>query len=409
MLVSIPITFLILKLVFGKSILFTFSIYAVVLTLFVSFTFYLMALLGNKHAFWIVPLNFIIGVSIFWLLNRIIRQPLNKLIAHVKSLADGKLDVQLTESSSMNEIGILNNNLYHLTTNLKTMLSQIFTNVNNLVEASEQLTGSSAQLAQGANEQASSIEEVSATLEQMSANIHQNTENANHAEKVSFEANDKIKNVADKSNEAVSANRIIADKITVINDIAFQTNLLALNAAIEAARAGEQGKGFAVVAAEVRKLAERSKLAAEEIVKVAQTGLELTENTGEIMLNTIPDIDNTAKIVQEIAAASSEQNVGVGQINEAMQQLNSVTQQNAASSEEFTSSADELLTQAQQLKKIVSFFHNGESFESRKSVNEKQEKKTISESPAKIEQPFNIAQNQQVSVESSSDNEFEQF
>ncbi|MCG8701133.1 MAG: methyl-accepting chemotaxis protein, partial [Bacteroidales bacterium] len=226
--------------------------------------------------------------------------------------------------------------------------------------ASTHLSSSSEQLSQGANEQASSIEEVSSTMEQISANIEQNNQNAQQTEKVSEEANIRIKEVAKKSQKAVDANKQIVEKITVINDIAFQTNLLALNAAVEAARAGEHGKGFAVVAAEVRKLAENSKKAAEEVVGLAQTGLKFTEEARETMLQTIPEIEDTSKMVQEISVASLEQKNGAGQITSAIQQLNSVTQQTASSSEELATSAEELAGQAEQLRGVISFFDTGD-------------------------------------------------
>lgn len=165
--------------------------------------------------------------------------------------------------------------------------------------------------------------------------------------------------VASRAKEANEANQNIANKIVIITDIAFQTNLLALNAAVEAARAGEYGKGFAVVAAEVRKLAENSKIAAEQIITMTKTSVEKGSSAGELMMNTIPKIDNTLKFAQEISAASREQNSGINQVNSAIQQLNNVTQQNASASEELASTAEELAEQAEQLNELISFFKIG--------------------------------------------------
>jgi methyl-accepting chemotaxis protein len=156
--------------------------------------------------------------------------------------------------------------------------------------------------------------------------------------------------------KAVGATKRISEKIGVINDIAFQTNILALNAAVEAARAGTEGRGFAVVASEVRKLAENSKLAADEIIVLAKDGTLLSEVAGNDSLNMVSELEKTSGLVKEITAASAEQANGVTQVNNAIQQLNNITQQNAAASEEMATSSEELSSQAEQLKEMISFF-----------------------------------------------------
>jgi methyl-accepting chemotaxis protein len=193
-------------------------------------------------------------------------------------------------------------------------------------------------------------------MEEMAANIQQNTDNAQEADKISQKVQEGVKKVGNASQESLISIKNIAEKIGIINDIAFQTNILALNAAVEAARAGEQGRGFAVVAAEVRKLAERSKIAADEIVALSSKSVNVTETASALMNDLIPEIEKTAKLVQEIAAASMEQTSGADQVNTAIQQLNQVTQQNAAASEEMATSAEELSSQAEQLKEIISYF-----------------------------------------------------
>ena len=296
-----------------------------------------------------------IAFSFIIILVRLIATPLLKGVTFAKNIAGGDLTGSI-DVQQKDEVGELSESLNNMSNSLKEIISSVISGTDNIASASQQVSSSSQQLSQGANEQASSVEEVSSTLEQIGANIQQNSDNSQQTEKISSDANKGILEVSERSQNAVLANKEIAEKITIINDIAFQTNILALNAAVEAARAGEHGKGFAVVAAEVRKLAEKSKVAAEEIVSLAQKGLELSQGAGEVMNETLPKIENTTRLVQEITAASLEQNNGVSQVNSAIQQLNNVTQQNAAASEELATSAEEMSSQADHLKNIVSFF-----------------------------------------------------
>jgi len=300
------------------------------------------------------------GLTIFigFFFSKDISGGINRTIIFADKISGGDLTFEIDHKllNQKDEIGQLNHAFYRMMIKLKEIVENIMNGADNIADASAHMSSTSQQMSQGASEQASSTEEVSSSMEEMTSNILQNTDNSMQTEKISVFAVDGINKVAKASNQSLSSIKEIAQKITIINDIAFQTNILALNAAVEAARAGEHGKGFAVVAAEVRKLAERSKVAADEIDVLSKTSVGVTENAVKLMDELIPEIQKTAKLVQEITAASQEQNNGADQINSAIQQLNSITQQNAAAAEELASSSEELAGQAEQLKDNISFF-----------------------------------------------------
>ena len=227
-----------------------------------------------------------------------------------------------------------------------------------LASASQEVSATAQSLSQAASEQAAGVEETSASIEQMTASIAQNSENAKVTDGIATQAANEAGKGGDVIKATATAMKQIASKIGIIDDIAYQTNLLALNAAIEAARAGEHGKGFAVVAAEVRKLAERSQVAAQEISEVAASSVDLAEQAGQMFDALVPNIRKTSDLVQEISAASEEQSSGVGQINSAVTQLSQTTQMNAASAEELAATSEEMNTQAEQLDRLMAVFKN---------------------------------------------------
>jgi methyl-accepting chemotaxis protein len=278
---------------------------------------------------------------------------MEKISGVAKEIAGGNLMVTVEARSDRDE---LMKSLASMVKKLSEIVLDVRASSEQVGSGSQQLSSSSEQMSQGATEQAASIEEVSSSMEQMSSNIRQNADNASQTEKIALKAAVDAKEGGTAVNQTVEAMKLIAGKISIIDEIARQTNLLALNAAIEAARAGEHGKGFAVVASEVRKLAERSQKAAGEITELSGSSVTVAEKAGALLARILPDVQRTAELVQEITAASREQDAGAGQINKALQQLDQVIQQNAAASEEVSATAGELAGQAEQLRGAISFF-----------------------------------------------------
>ncbi|PIT04921.1 chemotaxis protein [Bradyrhizobium nitroreducens] len=322
--------------------------------------FLLMTLLG-------ISLAIAIGAAL-WISISISRS-LGRAVSLAGAVADGDLN-QTIPSASNDEIGDLVRSLNAMVEKLRQIVAEALTAAQNVSAGSQELSASAEQLSQGATEQASSAEEASSSMEEMASNVKQNADNANQTEKIAAQSAKDAEASGVAVGRAVEAMQTIAEKITIVQEIARQTDLLALNAAVEAARAGEHGKGFAVVASEVRKLAERSQAAAADIGTLSTETVKVAQEAGDMLSKLVPDIKKTAELVQEITAACREQDVGSAQINQAIQQLDKVGQQNASASEQVSSTSEELASQAEQLQSTISFFRIEDGARKEKAVVE---------------------------------------
>lgn len=297
----------------------------------------------------------LIGVLTAVILTKAITSPILLGVRFAERMSRGDF-TQTLDIHQKDEVGTLAASLNDMVGRLSSVVEEVGFSTENVASGSEELSATAENLSQASTEQAANVEEVSASIEEMTANIRQNAENAQQTERIALESSEQAEMSGVAVGQAVGAMKNIAEKISIIEEIARQTNLLALNAAIEAARAGEHGKGFAVVAAEVRKLAERSGEAAREIGDLSTSTVSVSEKAGEMLTKLVPGIQRTAELVQEITAGSSEQLSGAEQINKAVQQLDQVTQQNASASEEMASTSEELSSQAEELQQVMSFF-----------------------------------------------------
>jgi methyl-accepting chemotaxis protein len=275
-----------------------------------------------------------------------------------EEMASGNLLVELRERSTHDTLMRALNTMIH---QLKNVVINVKAAADNVATSSEELSSSAEMTSQGASQQASAAEEASTSMEQMVSNIRQNADNARQTEQIALQSTKYAEEGSNVIGETVVVMQQIAQKITIIKEIADQTRMLSLNATIEAARAQEHGKAFSVVAAEVRKLSDVTKKAAEQIDQLAASSLDVSERAAQMLDTLVPSIHRTAELVQEITAASSEQSIGAEHVNAAIHQLDLVTQQNAASADEIASTAETMATQANQLQHTIEFFKIGET------------------------------------------------
>jgi methyl-accepting chemotaxis protein len=344
--------------ILGKSVVTGIAKWISVANVFYCVLFYNLAKMDVLNLLWGAPLAYGVARAINIMMKKLVKEPLGATIKCVEELSKGNLNISIDSKSSDkdNDMGLLIRSVNDLSATLNKIFYEVDSNSRILSSVGSNLNMKAQEMSSGTSNQASASEEISSLTEEITSTIQSNSNNAKKAEEITQQASKDIDLVSKSIENSIHAIKLISDKINIINDIAFQTNILALNAAVEAARAGDAGKGFSVVASEVRKLAERSKHAADDINSLSSNNIRLTQEASTLLNQMVPQIKSSAMIVREISTSSHEQAQGVVEINRSIQSLNSETQGNAITSEELAANAQELSNQSEKLKGLLSYF-----------------------------------------------------
>jgi len=356
--VGIPVTIILMRFLFKKSVFAQISIIWVITIFITSINTQTRIQVDEYTQIFALPIGILAVVLGIYFAAKLVKGPLNEMIDDLEKLSNGNIDIKITNKYTQrkDEVGVLANSINNLSKNFNRMISEIQINAIALIRTSNELNQILSKLSQNSSVQATSIEEISASMEEITSNISLNSQNSQKTEQISIKTIDAIKEGNQSVQLSNNAMNDVAEKIKVINDIAFQTNILALNAAVEASHAGEAGKGFAVVATEVKKLAEKSNLVAKEVEDVSNKVIGISKNTDSNFNEIIKETTHISELIKEVSAASIEQDTNVQQINQSIQELNKMLQNNAGAVEEINSKTDFIDNSAKKLNELISYF-----------------------------------------------------
>ncbi len=356
--VGIPAAFFLMRILFKKSVFVPISTIWVATLLFTSVNTQVRIQSDYYPQSVALPLGILVIALGIYFAAKLVKNPLNEMIDDLSKLSNGNIDIKITDKYTKrnDEIGVLANSINFLSNNFNRMISEIQLNAVALIRTSNELNHILNKLTENSSNQAASIEEITSTMEEISANISLNSQNSQKTEQLSVRTIEAIKEGSKSTTLSNHAMNEVAEKIGVINDIAFQTNILALNAAVEASHAGEAGKGFAVVATEVKKLAEKSNIVAKEVEDVSNKVIDLSKNTDSNFNEISKEATGISELIKEVSVASIEQDMNVQQINRSIQELNAMLQNNASAVDEINSKSNFLNGTANKLNKLISYF-----------------------------------------------------